>query len=184
MSEKKTPVRKTQLGPESIESVEELLAHAYVIEVDATERYLMLADQMDVHNNPELAQLFRKLASHEEHHAQEILERSRDMNLPTLKSSEYKWGDFEGPEAAVLDEAHYMMTPWHALQMALAAEKRAFAFFDRLVETARGDEMKKWAEEFREEEAEHVQLVEDLLKRHPEPDGDWADDPDPPVYSE
>jgi len=137
-----------------------------------------------VHNNPELAQLFRKLASHEEHHAQEILERAKALNLPDLKPSEYKWGDFEGPEAAEIDAAHYLMTPWHALQMALAAEKRAFAFFDRLVATARDDEMKKWAEEFREEEAEHIRLVEDLLKRHPEPDHDWAEDPDPPVFPE
>lgn len=184
MTEKPVPVRPTKAGPEAIDSVEELLAHAYMIEVDATDRYLMLADQMDVHNNPELAELFRKLASHEEHHAEEILEQAKALKMPELKASDYKWGDFEGPEAAVLDEAHYLMTPWHALQMALGAEKRAFAFFDRLVATAKNDEMKKWAEEFREEEAEHVRLVEDLLKRHPEPDKDWADDPDPPVFPE
>lgn len=184
MSEKTPPARATVPGPESIETVEELLAHAYMIEVDATDRYLMLADQMDVHNNPELAQLFRKLASHEQHHAQEILERASAMKLPDLRASDYKWGDFEGPEAAGIDEAHYLMTPWHALQMALGAERRAFAFFDRLVATAKDGEMKKWAEEFRAEEAEHVRLVEDLLKRYPEPDEGWDEDPDPPVFPE
>ena len=181
MTEKTPPARTGQPGPEAIDSVEELLAHAYMIEVDATDRYLMLADQMEVHNNLELAGLFRKLASHEEHHAQEILEQAKALKMPDLKPSEYKWGDFEAPEAAALDEAHYLMTPWHALQMALGAEQRAFAFFDRLVATAGDDGMRKWAEEFREEEAEHVRLVEDLLKRYPEPDEGWADDPDPPV---
>jgi len=184
MTEKAKPARASQPGPEAIDSVEELLAHAYMIEIDATDRYLMLADQMEVHNNPELAALFRKLASHEEHHAQEILEQAKGLNMPELKPSEYKWGDFEGPEAAEIDEAHYLMTPWHALQMALGAEKRAFAFFDRLVATAKDDEMKKWAAEFRSEEAEHVRLVEDLLKRHPEPEKDWDEDPDPPVFPE
>lgn len=169
-------------GPETIESVEELLAHAYVIEVDANDRYNLLADQMEVHNNLELAELFRKLASHEEHHAREILERAGDKKLPELKTADFKWGDFEAPEAAELDRAHYLMTPWHALQMALRAEKRAYAFFDQIVNVAGDAEMRKWAEEFRAEEAEHVQLVEDLLKRYPEPAEDWAEDPDPPIY--
>ncbi|HXK53333.1 MAG TPA: ferritin family protein [Hyphomicrobiales bacterium] len=184
MSEDKATAKTSQPGPEAIESVEELLAHAYVIEVDAVERYNLLADQMEVHNNSELAALFRKLAGHEEHHAKEILERAGDKALPKLKSSDYKWGEFEAPEAAELDRAHYLMTPWHALQMALRAEKRAFAFFDQLVKTAKDDEMKKWSEEFREEEAEHVRLVEELLTRYPEPAEDWAEDPDPPVYLE
>jgi len=184
MSEQQESAGAPRPGPETIESVEELLAHAYVIEVDATDRYNLLADQMEVHNNVELAELFRKLASHEEHHANEILERAGDKALPKLKSTDFKWGNFEAPEAAELDRAHYLMTPWHALQMALRAEKRAFAFFDQMVKVAKDDEMKKWAEEFREEEAEHVRLVEDLLKRYPEPAEDWAEDPDPPVYLE
>lgn len=171
-------------GPEDIASVEELLAHAYYIEVDANERYLMLADQMDVHNNPELAELFRKLASHEEHHAQEILEQAGGRELPRLTVAELKWGDVESPEAATLDQAHYLMTPWHALQMALAAEERAYYFFDRIVTAATDPEMRKWAEEFREEEAEHIRLVKDLLARHPKPADDWDEDPDPPIYPE
>lgn len=175
---------QTVAGPEDIASVEELLAHAYLIEIDAHERYEMLADQMEVHNNPELAELFRKLAQHEQHHAEEILAQAGERELPRLSVSEQKWGETEGPEAAALDEAHYLMTPWHALQMALAAEERAYYFFDRIVGATDDPETKKWAMEFREEEAEHIRLVKELLERHPEPAEGWDEDPDPPVYLE
>jgi rubrerythrin len=173
-------------GPQAIETVEELLAHAHQIEVEAQERYELLADQMEVHNNLELAELFRKLAGHEKHHAEEILAlaEERGLTLPELKYSEFKWGDEEGPETGELERAHYLMTPWHALQMALRAEKRAFAFFDRIAAVAKDAEMTKWAEEFRQEEAEHVAHVEALLEKHPKPAEDWAEDMDPPLYLE
>lgn len=167
-----------------ITSVPEFLAHAHAIEVDAYERYNTLADSMDVANNTELADMFRKLASHEEKHAAEILKRAGDIELPQIRLADQTWADGESPESAPLEQAHYLMTPWHALQMALQAEQRAFDFFDHLVNNVTDEEMKKWAEEFREEEAEHVRLVEELLTRYPKPADDWDHDDDPPVYQE
>ena len=41
-------------------SIEELLAHAHRMEAEASERYAELADQMEVHNNDEVATLCRK----------------------------------------------------------------------------------------------------------------------------
>lgn len=168
----------------AIAGVAELLAHAHLIEVEAAERYHMLADQMEVHNNAELATLFRKLAGHEEHHAREILEQAGDMELPELKLDEIKWPGAEGPETADFGEAHYLMTPWHALMIALEAERRAHRFFDELCQTVDDAEMRKWAEEFREEEAGHVRMVEELLARYPEPAAGWAEDDDPPANQE
>lgn len=164
----------------SITSLPELLAHALAIEVDAHERYVMLADQMEQHNNSELCGLFLKLASHEEHHAQEIRDRAGDIELLPLKLSDLKWAGDDSPEAAALDQAHYRMTPWHALQMALKAEQRAFEFFETFVANVEDEELKRWGLEFRDEEAEHVELVEELLERYPKPADDWAEDPDPP----
>jgi len=174
----------TDQGAGEISSLGELLAHAHAIETDAVERYRMLADQMEVHHNRALAEIFRELAGHEEKHAAEILAQAGDIELPDLKPSEFKWPGMESPEAAELDEMHYLMTPWHALQMALRAEQRAHAFFAHMAETAGEPEMKKWAEEFREEEAEHVELVLRLLEKYPEPEDGWQDDPDPPVNQE
>ena len=49
-------------GSPIISSLADLFAAAYQIEADAAERYELLATQMETHNNPELASLFRDLA--------------------------------------------------------------------------------------------------------------------------
>jgi rubrerythrin len=77
-----------------------------------------------------------------------------------------------------------MMTPWHALELALAGEKRALAFFNSVVETATDPQIKKMAEEFVEEETEHVNLVYRLLQKYPLPPLSWSEDLDPPIPQE
>ena len=64
-----------------ISSVAELLAHAYHMELEAQERYRYLAEQMEVHNNSELASLFRKLSEVEGIHAKDILQQMQSMNV-------------------------------------------------------------------------------------------------------
>ena len=157
-----------------IQSLPELLSHALAIETEAVDRYTLLADQMEVHNNPELATIFRKLAHVEGLHAKEIEERAAGLDLPDLKPWEYEWANGDSPEAIDPVEAHYLMTPHHALKMALAAEQRAFAFFDGLAGKVEDAELRKLAKEFADEEREHVRLVEELLARYPEPPADWA----------
>ena len=93
-----------------------------------------------------------------------------------------KVGRWQGdsPEEVDLSAAHYLMTPWHALQMALVGEKRALEFFTNVVETAKDAKIKQMAGEFVEEEAEHVNLVHRLLRKYPAPAEGWAEDDDPP----
>ena len=76
------------------------------------------------------------------------------------------------------------MTPWHALKLALAGEERALAFFTSIVETTKDPIIKKMAEQFVEEEAEHVNLVHRLLRKHPRPAASWSSDQDPPIPQE
>ena len=83
-----------------------------------------------------------------------------------------------------IDEVHYLMQPWHALQLALAAEQRAEAFFGRLAQLATDEPVRRAALEMQDEEREHVELVRAWLKKVPEPDTDWANDPDPPRYTD
>lgn len=172
-----TPPETTGASP--VASAAELLAHAHKIEADAAEHYGLLAEQMETHNNPEVAKLFRKLEWVEGLHAGKILERAGDTPLRTLSPWESIWPGDRSPEAVDLGEAHYLMTPFHALQMALKAERSAFAFYDRLAQTATDPEIRQLATEFAEEEREHVELVLTELEKHPPPDTDWSEDPDP-----
>ena len=164
-------------------SVETLLAHAFAIEREAEARYSELADQMEVHNNQELAELFRKLAVIEGKHAAKIQERADGMDLPYISPLSFRWPGVEPPENVELAEAHYMMTAHHALKMALAGEQRAAAYFQGIADGAQG-EAKAIADELAEEEHEHVRLVEEWLKKYPEPESDWDEDLDPPMLQE
>jgi rubrerythrin len=168
-------------GKPKVASLADLFAVAYQIEADAVERYDLLADQMATHNNPELVAVFRDLSRAEAMHRDEIRRLAGDIDVIAHAHRMAKWHRGESPEAANLGEAHYLMTPWHALQLALAAEQRALAFFQSVVETAKDQAIKKLADEFVEEEAEHVNLVHRLLRRYPKPAGDWSTDPDAPV---
>jgi len=168
-----------------ISSYEDLLAVAYQIEADAVERYDLLTEQMEVHNNLELAKIFSSLARAEAIHRDEILSMaSENFDIIEHARKIAKWQRGESPEEADLTETHYLMTPWHALQLSLGAEKRALAFFQSIAETATIPEIKHMAEEFAKEEEEHVEIVNRLLLKYPKPPASWADDPDPPNFQE
>ena len=171
-------------APPKVTSVADLFAVAYQIEADAVERYDLLADQMATHNNPELVAVFRDLSRAEAIHRDEIRRLAGDIDVVAHAHRMAKWKHGESPEAASLGDAHYLMTPWHALRLALAGEERALAFFKSVVESAKDPAIKKLADEFVEEEAEHVNLVLRLLRKYPRPAESWSSDPDPPVSQE
>ena len=167
-----------------VASVADLFAVAYRIEADAAERYDLLADQMETHNNPELVAVFRDLSRAEGIHRDEIRRMAGGIDVAAQAQTMANWSRGDSPEEADLSEAHYLMTPWHALKLALAGEERALAFFTSVVETTKDPIVKKMAEQFVEEEAEHVNLVHRLLRKHPRPAQSWPSDQDPPIPQE
>ena|SRR5215471_6304880 len=170
-------------GPK-VSNLNDLLAIAYQIEIDAVERYNVLADQMEIHNNPELVKVFRDLARAEGIHGEEIRRLAGDFDVVNHALQIARFRGSESPEEAELESAHYMMTPWHALQLSLAGEKRALAYFTSIVETAKDPKVKSMAAELVEEEADHVNLVNRLLHRYSPPSDSWAQDMDPPIPQE
>jgi len=164
----------------AIDSPAALYALAYEIETDAVERYKLLAEQMETHNNVELTRIFLDLARAEGLHAEEICRMSGDLGVEAKDGPIGTWRT-ESPESADLNSAHYLMTPRDALLMALAGEERALAFYSGLASAAGDPVVKKLAETFVDEELEHVELCRRLLRRYPLPSGASAgDDPDPP----
>ena len=167
-----------------IPDMQHFLAHAHATEIEAAERYRLLANQMEVHNNPEIADLVVRLAEIEARHADEILARAGKDGLPNLSYWEFGWTEAEGPETAAFENAHYLMTPHHVLTIALDGEQRAFDFFDRIARENGDADIRRIAEEFAEEEREHIVMVRAMLDKMPEPEADWDDDLDPPVAQE
>lgn len=169
-----------------IETVEELLAHALAMETEAAERYQELADQMDVHNNPEVAALFRKLAEIEKLHVNNVNDLSGDLELPHIAPWDYAWQTPESPESPSNNsrEVHYLMQPYHAIALALKHERLGVEFYARLAERGDREDIRKLAEELHATEIEHVRLLEQWLARFERPEKDWSEDPDPPLLQE
>lgn len=162
------------------QTIEEFMAQALAMERDAVQRYEELADAMEMANNRDVAKAFRTMAGYEAKHAQAIMEQMKWTVDPPVPA--HAWSTAEAPEVVPNDEVHYLMQPWHALQLALAAEQRAEAFFGELAAAATNDVVRAKALELQAEEAEHVELVKTWMTKVPKPDRDWANDPDPPRY--
>jgi rubrerythrin len=164
-----------------IGSVAELLAYSHVLESDAAERYEELAGQMDAHNNPELAELFRKMAAIEAKHIAKVDEMAEEVELPSMSAWDYRWLDPESPETTPIGKTHYRMTPHHALQLMLQNEERAVAFFTEVSRRTDDAQVRAMAEELAEEERHHIELLSDWIARYPEPSAGWEEDLDDPV---
>ena len=156
-----------------IQSAAELYAHAIAIEREAAERYSEFAERMSDLGNDAVAELFDRLASFEGEHLETLLRRTDGVALPIPAPGEYRWLDAAAPESAARELIFRLMTPRHALEIALAAERRAQAFFERVLTSAADPSLRALAKEMAGEEQEHVRLVERLLERTPDPNADW-----------
>ncbi len=165
-----------------MKTLEVFLAHAVTVEEEAADRYDELAAAMEVHHNEDVAALFRRMAGYSRRHLAEATERAqRAGGLPELKPWEYQWGTGESPESGPVEASHYLMTPHHALQLAMKAERGARDFYAGVAGRVDDPVIRAAAEEFAEEEAEHVAELERWLERYPEPRPGWDEDLDPPV---
>jgi rubrerythrin len=162
----------------------EFMAQAWEMEIEAAQRYSDFADAMEMHNNREVAAMFRTMAGYETKHADEIMATMGWSEAPPLTPRSGAWPGYEAPETAAGDDVHYLMQPWHALQLALAAEQRAERFFAELVRVSTVAAVRKAALALQAEEREHVALVKAWMKKVPKPDRNWALDPDPPRYTD
>lgn len=161
----------------------EFMARAYAMELEAVERYAQFADQLDAHNNREVAELFRKLSAIEALHAKRILEEMGWPSLPVLTPA-YAWEGPEAPETAPFESVHYLMQPYHALEIALACELQAQQYFEQIAAGSAPKPVLAAAAEMAAEEREHVALIRAWMKKVPPPAAGWDEDPDPPRANE
>ena len=168
----------------SIATTEELLAYSLALETEAVERFDDLADQMETHHNYEVADLFRKLARIEGLHIENVNKASAGKQLPSLLAWEFEWQGGESPEGGSMEDAHYLMQPWHAIELALEGEKRAVAFFHHVAKSSVDEAVRTMAIELAVEEEQHVALLQKWQERYPLPDEGWDEDLDPPTILE
>jgi rubrerythrin len=156
------------------------LAYSMALEEEAADRHGELADMMDVHNNPEVAETFRRLAHYSRLHAQEIRDRSQGSSLPRIAPWDFGWETMEGPETADVGEMNYLMNTAQALKIAMGNEQRAHQFYFDISRGSPDAEVRALAAEFADEEKEHLALLEQWLTNVPESAEETVFDPDPP----
>lgn len=162
----------------------ELMSLALEMEMEAAQRYADLADAMDTHNNRAVSALFRKLADIESKHAAQIMAAMAWKQAPAPAATKRHWEGFEAPETTSGDDVHYLMQPYHALELALANEERAERFFGQLARVTVVPSVRKAALGMQAEEREHIALVKAWLKKTPKPSPGWAEDPDPARHTD
>ena len=155
----------------TIQSPTELYAHAIAIEREAAERYSELAERMDDEGREELARVFALLAQMEAEHLETLERRTAGLALPEITPGKYHWLDNGAPETAGHELVFRLMTPRQALAIALHAERRAQAFFERVAWSADDPALRALAREMMAEELGHVELVARMLEATPEPLG-------------
>ena len=163
------------------------MAQALAMEIEAAQRYTEFADAMEMHNNREVAALFRTMAGIEGKHA--AADHGRDGLDASARRCTPRSGDVAGLRGAGDRARRRGALPDAAVPRAASSrspnEQRAERFFARA--RARGDDRRRCARRrasCSDEEREHVALVRAWMKKVPKPDADWANDPDPPRYTD
>lgn len=146
-------------------SVEELLLHALVIELEAMQRYKQLAEMMEQTGNRKVGKIFGRLSGIEAKHAEIVGEQIKDRKLPLLTPGEYHWRGLEAPENIDSARLSHLMSPYQAMSLALDNEKRAFEFFADVVDDSTDECVREMAAEFAMEEKQHVAWVEEWLAK-------------------
>lgn len=139
----------------------EFLAHAVALEREAAERYMELAELMKAHGNREVWALFRDMVHFSQLHHDDILQRVGDLELPKLKSWEYRWTS--PPEVGREVEYEHLADPYNALRYARENEVRGMEYYSSVGLHADDPDVRRLAAEFAAEEAEHVDALDDWL---------------------
>ena len=151
---------------------------AVLIEEEARDRYWEFAEQLATHDTPEVADFFSRMARIEDRHRTELLDRRRTLfgDAPTSVERRMLF-DVEAPG---YEAARAFMGVRQALEAVLAAEVKAYAFFNEAVPRVKDPELQALFQELRDEEVHHQALVKAELARCPEKPDDseaYADDP-------
>ena len=169
--------------PKPIGTMVELLAHALALELESAECYRALADSMAAHNNRPAAALFEELALSAEAYAASLQQRAGAKALPELAPWEHHCAP-TGGAADCMAKAHYQMTAYHVLELAVHNERWSHRCLLRMAGEIPVPELCRGAKEIAEDKRRQVVLLAERLAReavgHTAPPGDL----DPPNVPE
>lgn len=144
-------------------TIEEFLAYSIKLEEEAVLRFDQLADSMNAAGNHEVGKLFRQLADYSRLHLGDARARSGFRVLPQIDPDCFNWPDIESPETAAIWAADPLIGREQALEIALDAERAGLAYYQEILDSTQDPEIRVMAQEFAQEEAQHVAELERWL---------------------
>ena len=155
-------------------SLRDTLDLAVFVEQEAKERYDDFAAQLEAHRTHQAAEFFRFMAGNEIKHAERLAAKRRDLfgDEPNTADTSLLY-DIEAPE---FDAARAFMSVRAALDVAMAAEVKAYEFYDGALPQVSDPNVKALFMELRDEESRHQELIRQTMAKVPDGDGFEADD--------
>jgi len=138
---------------------------ASLIEVEAFERYTLFARQIGLGFSDNAGSVFQSMAENEKKHGDELAKRRRALFGD--EPARVRLDDIFDVEAPDVGATRWDMSEFNAYQVALHSEKKAFAFYDRALRSVKQPDVKTLFEELRDEEAEHVRMIEEIIAKLP-----------------
>jgi rubrerythrin len=144
-------------------SLMDALDLATLIEEEARQRYEMFASQLGGYG---AGAFFASMAENEAKHGTEILERRVALFGKTpMKVKLTDLFDVEAPEMGAVRRG---MSTLQAFELGLAAEKRAYDFYEMSLPGITDPEVRELFTELRDEETEHVEMLREAMAKLPE----------------
>ena len=160
-------------------SLMDALDLAMLIELEAHQRYRMFSTQLG--RSDDAGAFFATMAENEAKHGTELQARrkARFGDTPALVTLDDLF-DVEAPEMGAPRRG---MSTMQAFEVGLAAEKKAYDFYDMALPGITDAEVRTLFTELRDEETEHVEMLrEQMAKLPPSASVEFEFDPDDSPY--
>ena len=138
---------------------------AALIELEAFKRYTLFAEQLGTRATDDASAVFESMAVNENKHCEELA--TRRFALFGDAPPNVKLDDIFDVEAPDVTAPSWYMSQLRAYQVALMSEEKAFAFYDQAIRWVTQPDVKALFEQLRQEEAEHVGMLRDIIAKLP-----------------
>jgi len=146
-------------------SLMDALDLAMLIEMEANHRYHMFATQLGRGGGYDAGAFFATMAENEAKHGRELESRRKALfgDTPARLTLDDLF-DIEAPEMGAPRRG---MSTVQAFEVGLAAEKKAYDFYDMALPGITNPEVRALFSELRDEETEHVGLLQEAMANLP-----------------
>jgi rubrerythrin len=146
-------------------SLMDALDLAKLIEMEACHRYQMFATQLGRSGGYDAGAFFATMAENEAKHGQELEARRKTLFGDT--PAKLTLDDLYDVEAPEMGAPRRGMSTVQAFEVGLAAEKKAYDFYDMALPGITDPDVRELFTELRDEESEHVEMLREAMAKLP-----------------